>query len=168
MGLELCCWQGIGQSQSANVHQRVGKTTKFFARACLNSILHLPLFQIPKSVCSRAEVQMCPFSQQDDCSRESGIYWVWLLSGWSCDCHMTPMWQEKGGGAGRQFRMWIDESLSFFFRRLTFSPDGNLLVVPGPFVVVVVYATVYCYCLLMHVLDSKIDQTLCLCWYFMR
>ena len=27
--------------------------------------------------------------------------------------------------------MWIDESLSFFFRRLTFSPDGNLLVVPG-------------------------------------
>ena len=52
--------------------------------------------------------------------------------------------------------MWIDESLSFFFRRLTFSPDGNLLVVPGPFVVVVVYATVYCYCLLMHVLDSKI------------
>ena len=55
--------------------------------------------------------------------------------------------------------MWIDESLSFFFRRLTFSPDGNLLVVPGPFVVVVVvvYATVYCYCLLMHVLDSKID-----------
>ena len=77
MGLELCCWQGIGQSQSANVHQRVGKTTKFFARACLNSILHLPLFQIPKGVCSRAEVQMCPFSQQDDCSRESGT---------ECDC----------------------------------------------------------------------------------
>jgi chromatin assembly factor 1 subunit B len=43
----------------------------------------------------------------------------------------VPENQEKGGGAGRQFRMWIDESLSFFFRRLTFSPDGNLLVVPA-------------------------------------
>ena len=37
--------------------------------------------------------------------------------------------------------MWIDESLSFFFRRLAFSPDGNLLVVPGQ--ILVVYTFVY-------------------------
>ena len=81
---------------------------------------------------------MCPFSQQDDCPRESGI----VVLG-SCDCHMTPMCQEKGGGAGRQFRMWIDESLSFFFRRLTFSPDGNLLVVPGQFVVLLLFTPLF-------------------------
>ena len=39
MGLALCCWQGIGQSQSGSVHQTVDKTAKFFARACLNNII---------------------------------------------------------------------------------------------------------------------------------
>ena len=38
--------------------------------------------------------------------------------------------------------MWIDESLSFFFRRLTFSPDGNLLVVPGNHLLL--FSLVYC------------------------
>ncbi len=33
--------------------------------------------------------------------------------------------------ASKQFRMWIDEGLSSFFRRLTFTPDGLLLIVPG-------------------------------------
>ena len=34
-------------------------------------------------------------------------------------------------GGTKQFRMWMDESLSSFFRRMTFSPDGSLLIVPG-------------------------------------
>lgn len=52
--------------------------------------------------------------------------------------------QEKGAGS-KHFRMWIDESLSFFFRRLTFSPDGSLLIVPGwcYMCLLVVYMFVY-------------------------
>ena len=31
--------------------------------------------------------------------------------------------------------MWIDEGLNSFFRRLSFTPDGSFLIVPGTKVV---------------------------------
>ena len=76
------------------------------------------------------------------------------------------MTQEKGGGAGRQFRMWIDESLSFFFRRLSFSPDGNLLAVPGLFVVV--YCLHHCLplCLLLFTL-ALYSNIVCVSCFFL-
>lgn len=34
-------------------------------------------------------------------------------------------------GESRQCRMWIDERLNSFFRRLSFTPDGSFLIAPG-------------------------------------
>lgn len=31
----------------------------------------------------------------------------------------------------KQFRLWMDEGSNLFFRRLSFSPDGSFLIVPG-------------------------------------
>ena len=34
-------------------------------------------------------------------------------------------------GGGKQVRMWLDESLNSFFRRLCFTPDGSFLIAPS-------------------------------------
>ena len=64
-----------------------------------------------------------------------------------CDLHVHVTVQE--GVGGKQFRMWVDETnLCSFFRRLTFSPDGNLLIVPGVFVVCLFVCTLLLFTIL--------------------
>ena len=45
------------------------------------------------------------------------------------DPHPPAPWYQSGGVS--QFKMWLDEGLSSFFRRLAFTPEGSLLIAPG-------------------------------------
>ena len=35
------------------------------------------------------------------------------------------------GGGGHKVKMYHDEGMRSFFRRLTYTPDGSLLITPG-------------------------------------
>ena len=61
------------------------------------------------------------------CSEEIGIgkplLWMWRF-GITCKLHVLQ---------ARSYRMFHDDSMKSFFRRLSFTPDGSLLLTPGVF-----------------------------------